>query len=412
MRASTSDVTGKKKGSGSNDIFEKCRNFTRPSDLQAAGLYMYFEVFGDREGCGPGEVRIGKRKVLMFGSNDYLGLITHPKVKEAAAQAIKKYGSGCSGSRLLNGTLDLHVKLESELAAFVHKESAIIFGTGFQANYATLSALTEKGDVMICDHNLHASLVEGALRSPARTMRFRHNDLEHFERCLENCPPEEKILIVSEGVFSMEGDIADLRGIVRLAKPYGARVYVDEAHGIGMLGATGAGAAEHLGVLDDVDIVMGTFSKSLASVGGFIAADRAVVDYLKHTARPFVFSASLPAASVAAVGAALQIMRDEPERRHHLLRIARMLREELRARGFSVLPGETAIVPVVIREELDLCRLCKTLLEDGIYINPVLRPAAAQNLLRISCTAAHTERQVEKLISTLVKVSAELGVEQ
>ena len=412
MRASTSDITGKKKGSGSNDIFEKCRNFTRPSDLQAAGLYMYFEVFGDREGCGPGEVRIGKRKVLMFGSNDYLGLITHPKVKEAAAQAIRKYGSGCSGSRLLNGTLDLHVKLESELAALVHKEAAITFGTGFQANYATLSALTEKGDVMICDHNLHASLVEGALRSPARTMRFRHNDLEHFERCLENCPPEEKILIVSEGVFSMEGDIADLRGVVRLAKPYGARVYVDEAHGIGVLGATGAGAAEHLGVLDDVDIVMGTFSKSLASVGGFIAAERAVVDYLKHTARPFVFSASLPPASVAAVAAALQIMKQEPERRHHLLHIAQMLREELRARGFSVLPGETAIVPVVIREELDLCRLCKALLEQGIYINPVLRPAAAQNLLRISCTAAHTESQVEKLISTLVRVSSELGVEQ
>ena len=248
---------------------------------------------------------MGKRKVLMFGSNDYLDLITHPKVKEAAAQAVRKYGSGCSGSRLLNGTLDLHVKLEAELAAFVHKEAAIIFGTGFQANYATLSALTEKGDVMICDHNLHASLVEGALRSPARTMRFRHNDMDHFERCLENCPPEEKILIVSEGVFSMEGDIADLRGILKLAKPYGARVYVDEAHGIGVLGPTGAGAAEHLGVLDEIDIVMGTFSKSLASVGGFIAGERAVVDYLKHTARPFVFSASLPAASVAAVGAAL-----------------------------------------------------------------------------------------------------------
>jgi 8-amino-7-oxononanoate synthase len=412
MRASTSDITGKKKGSGSNDIFEKCRNFTRPSDLQAAGLYMYFEVFGDRDGCGPGEVRIGKRRLLMFGSNDYLGLITHPKVKEAAAQAIKKYGSGCSGSRLLNGTLDLHVKLESELAEFVHKEAAIIFGTGFQANYATLSALTEKGDVMICDHNLHASLVEGALRSAARTVRFRHNDLEHFERCLENCPPDEKILIVSEGVFSMEGDIADLQGIVKLAKPYGARVYVDEAHGIGMLGPTGAGAAEHLGVLDDIDIVMGTFSKSLASVGGFIAADRAVIDYLKHTARPFVFSASLPAASVAAVGAALQIMKDEPERRLHLLRIARMLREELQARGFSVLPGETAIVPVVIREELDLCRLCKALLKEGIYINPVLRPAAAQNLLRISCTAAHTEKHVEKLIATLVRVSSEMGLEQ
>ena len=410
MRASTSDITGKKKGSGSNDIFEKCRNFTRPSDLQSAGLYMYFEVFGDRDGCGPGEVRIGKRKVMMFGSNDYLGLITHPKVTEAAAHAIRKYGSGCSGSRLLNGTLDLHVQLEAELAAFVHKETAIIFGTGFQANYATLSALTEKGDVMICDHNLHASLVEGALRSPARTMRFRHNDLDHFERCLENCPPDEKIFIVSEGVFSMEGDIADLNGILKLAKPYGARVYVDEAHGIGVLGATGAGAAEHLGVLDDVDIVMGTFSKSLASVGGFIAAERAVIDYLKHTARPFVFSASLPAASVAAVGAALQIMKKEPERRKHLLRIASMLRDELRTRGFNVLPGETPIVPVVIQEELDLCRLCKRLLEEGIYINPVLRPAAAQNLLRISCTAAHSEAQVDRLINTLDRVSNEMGI--
>jgi 8-amino-7-oxononanoate synthase len=412
MRLSTSDITGKKKGSASNDIFEKCRNFTRPSDLQDAGLYMYFEVFGDREGCGPGEVRIGKRKVLMFGSNDYLDLITHTKVKEAATQAIKKYGSGCSGSRLLNGTLDLHVKLESELAAFVHKEAAIIFGTGFQANYATLSALTEKGDVMICDHNLHASLVEGALRSPARTVRFRHNDLDHFERCLENCPPEEKIFIVSEGVFSMEGDIADLPGILKLAKPYGARTYVDEAHGIGVLGPTGAGAAEHLGVLDEVDVVMGTFSKSLASVGGFIAAERAVVDYLKHTARPFVFSASLPAASTAAVSAALQIMKKEPERRQRLLRIAGLLREELRARGFSVLPGETPIVPVVIEQELDLCRLCKQLLEEGIYINPVLRPAAAQNLLRISCTAAHTEAHVERLISTLVRVSDQLGIER
>jgi 8-amino-7-oxononanoate synthase len=412
MRLSTSDITGKKKASASNDIFEKCRNFTRPGDLQRAGLYMYFEVFGERDGCGPGEVRVGRRKVLMFGSNDYLDLITHPKVKEAAVQAIKKYGSGCSGSRLLNGTLDIHVKLEEELAAFVHKEAAIIFGTGFQANYATLSALTEKGDVMICDHNLHASLVEGALRSPARTVRFRHNDLEHFERCLENCPPEEKIFIVSEGVFSMEGDIADLQGILKLAKPYGARVYVDEAHGIGVLGPTGAGAAEHLGVLDDVDIVMGTFSKSLASVGGFIAGERAVVDYLKHTARPFVFSASLPPGSVAAVEAALQIMKKEPQRREHLLRIASLLRDELRARGFSVLPGETPIVPVVIQQELDLCRLCKALLEEGIYINPVLRPAAAQNLLRISCTAAHTEAHVDKLVNTLVRVSESLGIEK
>jgi 8-amino-7-oxononanoate synthase len=411
MRLSTSDISGKRKASGSNDLFEKCRAFTRPSELQAAGLYMYFEVFGERDGCAPGEVRLGKRKVMMFGSNDYLDLINHPKVKEAAIQAIRKYGSGCSGSRLLNGTLDIHVKLEHELAAFVHKEAAIIFGTGFQANYAALSALTEKGDVMVCDHNLHASLVEGALRSPARTMRFRHNDMEHFERCLENCPPDEKIFIVSEGVFSMEGDIADLEGITKLAKPYGARVYVDEAHGIGVLGPTGAGAAEHLGLLDEMDIVMGTFSKSLASVGGFVASERDVIDYLKHTSRPFVFSASLPPASVAAVSAALQVMKQEPERRLHLLRIAQLLRDELASRGFCVLPGETAIVPVVIQDEIDLCRLCKALLAEGIYINPVLRPAAAQNLLRISCTAAHTEKHVDRLVSTLVRVAGELGIE-
>jgi 8-amino-7-oxononanoate synthase len=403
--ASATSPRRAKKSSRSNDVFEKCRNFTRPNDLQAAGLYMYFETFGDRDGCEPGEVNLGGRKVLMFGSNDYLDLITHPEVKEAASQAIEKYGSGCSGSRLLNGTLDLHVKLEAELAAFMHKEAAIIFGTGFQANYATLSALAEKGDAMICDHNLHASLVEGALRSPARVARFRHNDLDHYGRCLENCSADERILVVSEGVFSMEGDIAELRGLVKLAKPYDARIYVDEAHGIGVLGPTGAGAAEHLGVLDEVDIVMGTFSKSLASVGGFIAGPQTVVDYLKHTARPFVFSASLPAASVAAAGAALQIVKNEPERRQRLLGIAKLLRDELRSRGFSVLDGETAIVPVVIWDEMDLCRLCKELLAEGIYINPVLKPAAAQNLLRISCTSAHTEAHIERLIATLVRVS-------
>jgi 8-amino-7-oxononanoate synthase len=405
-------ATAKKRSAGANDIFEKCRAFTRPDELQRAGLYMYFETFGGRQGCQPGEVRLGSSKVLMFGSNDYLDLITHPKVIEAAVQAIRKYGSGCSGSRLLNGTLDLHVKLEAELAAFVRKEAAMIFGTGFQTNYAALSALTEKGDVMICDHDLHASLVEGALRSAARVMRFRHNDLEHFERCLNNCASGEKILVVSEGVFSMAGDLAELRGLVNLSKSTAARIYVDEAHGLGVLGRTGAGAAEHLGVLDEVDIVMGTFSKSLASTGGFIAGPREVVDYLMHTARPFVFSASLPAASVAAAGAALEIVRKEPERRLRLLQMARALRAELRAHDFSVLDGETAIVPVVIREEEDLCRLCKALLAEGIYINPVLKPAAAQNLLRISCTSAHTEAHIERLVATLTKVAGRLGIER
>jgi 8-amino-7-oxononanoate synthase len=243
-------------------------------------------------------------------------------------------------------------------------------------------------------------------------MRFRHNDLDHFERCLNSCASEEKVLVVSEGVFSMEGDLAELRGLVNLSKSRAARIYVDEAHGLGVLGRTGAGAAEHLGVLDEVDIVMGTFSKALASVGGFVASSREVVDYLKHTARGFVFSASLPAASVAAAGAALEIIRKEPERRLRLLHMARELRAELRARGFSVLDGETAIVPVVIRDEVDLCRLCKALLAEGIYINPVLKPAAAHNLLRISCTSAHTEAHILKLVGTLTKVAGCLGIER
>ena len=408
--ASAPTARGGKKAQARSDLFEKCRNFTRPRDLRAAGLYLWFGVFGDHEGCGPGEIRMGDRKLLMFGSNDYLGLITHPKVREAASEALRRYGSGCSGSRLLNGTLDLHVALESELAALTRKEAALTFGTGFQANYAALAALTEKGDVLLCDHTLHASLVEGALRSTARTVRFRHNDMEHLERCLENCAPEEKILIVSEGVFSMEGDLADLPQIVRLAREYHAPVYVDEAHGIGVLGKTGAGAAEHLGVLDDIDIVMGTFSKSLASIGGFVASTRPVIEYLKHTARPFVFSASLPPASVAAVRAALKIMRKEPERQARLLAVSKRLRQELQSRGSNVLDGQTPIVPVVIENEIDLCRLCKALLDEGIYVNPVLRPAATQNLLRISCTAAHTNAHVDRLVETLDKVARRLQI--
>ena len=405
-------ATANKMSTEANDVFEKCRAFTRPRELQRAGLYMYFETFGDRDGCEPGEVWLGSSKVLMFGSNDYLGLITHPQVIEAAAQAVRRYGTGCSGSRLMNGTLDLHVKLEAELAAFEHKEAAMIFGTGFQTNYAALSTLTETGDVMICDHRLHASLVEGALRSEARVMRFRHNDLDHFERCFNKCASDEKILVVSEGVFSMEGDLAELRGLVNLSKPKAARIYVDEAHGLGVLGRTGAGAAEYLGVLDDVDIVMGTFSKALASMGGFIAGPREVVDYLKHTARAFVFAASLPPASVAAAGAALDIIRKEPERRQRLLKMASSLRAELRARGFSVLDGETAIVPVVIREEEALCRLSRELLAEGIYVNLVLKPGAAQNLLRISCTSEHTEAHIERLVATITKVAARLGIER
>ena len=392
------------------DLFDKCHAFTRPRDLQALGLYTYFQTFGDREGCGPGEILMRGRKTLMFGSNDYLGLITHPAVIEAAVHATEKYGTGCSGSRLLNGTLDLHVETEAALASLVRKDAAMIFGTGFQANYAALGSLAEKGDVLVCDHNLHASLVEGCLRSEARTVRFRHNDLNHLERCLKNCSETEQILLVSEGVFSMEGDLAELPGLIALARKYQARTYVDEAHGIGVLGPTGAGAAEHLGVLDEVDLVMGTFSKSLASVGGFLAGPAPVIDYLKHTARPFVFSASLPAASVAAVRASLEIMRREPERRDRLRAVSDRMRRELRSCGFVVLDGITPIVTVAIQREDDLCRLSVALLEAGIYLNHVVRPYASNNLLRISCTAAHSDAQVDRLIETLARIGRAHGL--
>ncbi len=415
MRTPSRSATGSDTAAR-GDFLAKCQNygrnlggqFVRPCDAQAAGLYVYFEVFSGREGCSPGEIWMGDRRILMFGSNDYLDLITHPKVKEAAAAALRRYGTGCSGSRLLNGTLDLHVQLETELAALVQKEDAMTCATGFQTNYAALAGLTEKGDVLVCDHNLHASLVEGALRSPGRIVRFRHNDMDHLASCLEACAPEEKVLIVTESVFSMEGDVADLVGTVEVARRYHARVYVDEAHGIGVFGPTGAGLAEHLGVLEDMDVVMGTFSKSFASVGGFVAASAPVIEYLKHTARAFVFSASLPPASVAAVLAALEVMREEPERRERLYRVANHLREELRARGYWVLDGETPIVPIVVPDAIGLFRLCRCLLDEGIYANPVLKPAAKHNLLRITCTAAHTESHVARLLDTLDVVMRQL----
>jgi 8-amino-7-oxononanoate synthase len=400
------------------DVLAKCQNygrhlggqFVRPCDAQAAGLYVYFETFTGHEGCSPGEIRMGDRKILMFGCNDYLGLTSHPKVMEAAAAAIRKYGTGCSGSRLLNGTLDLHVQVEAELAALVGKADAMTFGTGFQTNYASLAGLTERGDVLVCDHNLHASLVDGALRSSARIVRFRHNDMDHLASCLRACSADERVLIVTESVFSMEGDMADLVGTVELARRYNARIFVDEAHGIGVFGPTGAGLAEHLGVLDGMDIVMGTFSKSLASVGGFVASSQPVIEYLKYTARPFVFSASLPPASVASVLAALEVMREEPERRERMHRVARFLRQELHARGYWVFEGETPIVPIVVPDAIALLRLCRGLMDEGIYANPVLKPAAKHNLLRITVTAAHSESHVERLLDTLDVVMRRLEI--
>jgi len=353
---------------------------------------------------------MGQRKILMFGSNDYLDLTWDPRVKEAAAEAIRRYGTGCSGSRLLNGTLPIHVQLEEELAEFMGKEEAIVFGTGFQANYAVIAALATEGETILCEHNLHASLVDGALRSAARTMRYRHNDMQHLEKRLQQSNGDG-VLIVSESVFSMEGDVANLRGVTSLARRYGARTYIDEAHGIGIFGPTGAGVAEEQGVLDDVDVVMGTFSKSLAAAGGFVAATEPVIHYLKHLAQPFVFSASVPPASVAAVRCALGILKAEPERRHRLLRVADLIRRELSALGFNVIDGTSPVVAVVIPEDVLLFQMAKKLLEEGIYVNGVVRPAATQNLLRISCTAAHTEEHAWRLVELMERLAKRLNME-
>jgi 8-amino-7-oxononanoate synthase len=392
------------------DIFEKCWKFNRARMLQEAGLYVYFETFGSREGCGPSEIRQGSRKILMFGSNDYLDLTWDPRVKEAATAAIRQYGTGCSGSRLLNGTLPIHVQLEEELAEFMGKEEAIVFGTGFQANYAVIAALATEGETILCEHNLHASLVDGALRSAARTMRYRHNDMQHLEKRLQQSNGDG-VLIVSESVFSMEGDVADLKGVTSMARKYGARTYVDEAHGIGIFGPTGAGVAEEQGVLEDVDVVMGTFSKSLAAAGGFVAATEPVIHYLKHLAQPFVFSASVPPASVAAVRCALGIMKAEPERRQRLLQVADLIRRELVALGFNVIDGTSPVVAVVIPEDVLLLQMAKRLLEEGIYVNGVMKPAATQNLLRISCTAAHTEDHAWRLVEVMERIAKELNME-
>jgi 8-amino-7-oxononanoate synthase len=395
--------------SNRKDIFEKCWNFNRARALQEAGLYLYFESFGSREGCGASEIMLGDRKILMFGSNDYLDLTNDPRVKEAAVAAIRKYGSGCSGSRLLNGTLDIHVQLEEELAEFVGKEASIVLGTGFQANYAVIAALAQQGDVILCEHNLHASLVDGALRSQARSVRFRHNDMQHLERRLQQC--KESVLIVTESVFSMEGDMADLKSLTALANLYGARTYVDEAHGIGIFGPTGAGVAEEQGVLKDVDVIMGTFSKSLAAAGGFVASTEPVIHYLKHLAQPFVFSASVPPASVETVRTALRILRTEPERRQTLLSVADKIRTKLASLGFNVIQANSPVVAVVIPDDIMLFQMAKQLLEEGIYVNPVVRPAATQNLLRISCTAAHNEAHAWRLIETMERLAKRLNME-
>ncbi len=391
------------------DLFAKCVGFTRARELQAANLYPYFKPIRSVLGS---EVIVDGRKVIMVGSNNYLGLTQHPGVIEAAKKAIDKYGSGCTGSRFLNGTLDIHEELEEHLARFMKKDAALVFSTGFQTNLGTISALVAKEDAVICDRADHASIIDGCRLSFGKTLKYRHNDMEELEQVLSSVQNNGGTLIVVDGVFSMEGTIANLPKIVELKKKYGARLMVDDAHGIGALGKNGRGTAEHFGLETEVDIVMGTFSKSFASLGGFITGARDVVHFIKHQARALIFSASMPPAAVAACIAALDIIESEPERRHKLRENATMMRRELSDMGYNVGRGETPIVPLIIGDEIKVFEFWRQLLENGLFTNPVIPPAVAPNsaLIRTSYMATHTEKELESALRIFRKVGTESGL--
>jgi len=392
------------------DVFEKAVGFTKADEFRRAGLYPYFTEFSSGSDSGEAEVMMGDRRILMFGSNNYLGLTTNPEVKAAAKEAIDLYGTGCSGSRMLNGTTDLHVRLEDTLARFMKREAALVFG--FQTNLGALSTIAQKGDVIIADRNIHASILDGCLASFARTTRFRHNDMDDLEKVLASLQSDEGRMIVVDGVFSMEGDTANLPEIVRLAHKYSARIYVDEAHAIGVLGSSGRGTAEHFGVEKDVDIIMGTFSKSFASIGGFVASRRDVIEFIKHHSRAFVYSASLAPANAAAVLKAIEIIEREPERRHRLRELSASLRRELVRLGFKLLEGFTPVIPVVVDDEVRVCKFFWELMSEGIYTNAVLAPAVSHSLVRISCMATHTDEHAERLLESMYRIGKKLELIQ
>ncbi|MGI6777555.1 MAG: aminotransferase class I/II-fold pyridoxal phosphate-dependent enzyme [Acetivibrionales bacterium] len=389
------------------DIFEKCFNYTDAKKVIEAGIYPYFHTLESGQDT---EVIIEGKRTIMLGSNNYLGLTSDARVKNAAIKAIEKYGSGCTGSRFMNGTLDLHVKLEEKLASFLNKESAMAFSTGFQTNLGILSAIAGRNDYIICDNQNHASIVDGARLSFAKTLKYEHSDMEDLERILKNIDDKYGKLIVTDGVFSMEGDICNLPEIVRLAKKYGARVMVDDAHGFGMLGKYGRGTAEYYGLEDDVDIIMTTFSKSLASLGGVIAASEDVIHYVKHVSRPFIFSASIPPANAAAALEAVNILEAEPERVAALWSNKEYMVKGFERIGLPLGCKQTAIIPVMTWENERTFIITKMLLNEGVYVNPAIAPAVkpGQCLLRTSYTATHSKEQLDFALKAFEKVFSQL----
>ncbi len=389
------------------DIFQKCYSYTRAAEAKAAGYYPYFIPLEDTEGT---EVVIDGKRKIMIGSNNYLGLTTHPRVREAAIAAIRRYGPSCTGSRFLNGTLALHNQLEEELADFIGKEAGLVFSTGMQTNLGTISAIVGRDDVVITDRDDHASIVDGCRLSFGEMKRYRHNDMGNLETVLQQTADKGKLVVV-DGVFSMGGDIAPLPEITRLCKAYGARLMVDDAHSLGVL-AGGRGTAAHFGLGDSVDLIMGTFSKSFASLGGVIVGDAPVIDYIKHNARAMIFSASMTPPAAAAVLEALHIVKAEPERAQRVMDIGAKMRAGYRALGFTTGPSETPIVPIIIGDDQMTLQIWRALFEAGIYVNPVVPPAVApnQSLLRTSYMATHTDEQLDRVLDVFGTVGKSVGV--
>ncbi|MCL2850916.1 MAG: pyridoxal phosphate-dependent aminotransferase family protein [Firmicutes bacterium] len=385
------------------DLFNKCFEYKLATDIKEVGLYPYFHQITGKQNS---TVQMQGKETIMLGSNNYLGLTSHPKVIEETVKAVEKYGSGVSGSRFLNGTLDLHVNLEKELAEFLEKEDALVFSTGFQANLSIISALVGRHDYILSDKENHASIYDACKLSWGKMLRYNHSDMADLEKQLQSVPDGFGKLIVTDGVFSMTGAIANLPEIVKLAKKYNARVMVDDAHGFGTLGKTGKGTADHFRLTKEVDIIMGTFSKSLASLGGYMAGDAKIVDFVRHNARPFIFSAAIPAANAASALSALRILKAEPERVAKVNEIANYAREQLSARGIRIIPSTSPIIPIHIGDLQETFVVCNALLKAGVYANPVIPPATppGESLIRTSYTALNTKEIIDKAVTIIDNV--------
>lgn len=390
-------------------LFEKCYNYTEAKKVMATGYYPYFVPIQETMGT---EVKINGNRLIMIGSNNYLGLTNHPKVIEAAEKALERYGSSCTGSRFLNGTLDIHEKLEEELAEFMGKDAVLVFSTGFQTNQGTITALVKRNDYVIIDKEDHASIVDGCLLTSGKMLRYKHSNMDDLEKQLASIEDEEAgKLVVVDGVFSMGGEIADLPHITQLCKKYDVALMVDDAHSVGVLGE-GRGTAAHFGLTDKVDLTMGTFSKSFASLGGFIAGSETVIHYIKHHSRALIFSASMPPANVATARAALNLMQTEKDRIHRLWEIAEFMKREFDNLGFDTGNTQTPIIPIFIRDNMKTFQFWKELFQSGIFVNPIISPAVPpnQSMLRTSYMATHTDEQLEIVLETFEKVGKKYGV--